>query len=139
MIVSVIFFTLLILAVFIESVFLPYPIVFITLAVFFLFKQDLLFFIFAFVFSLFADLLFLRIPSGTALFLSGFLVFLYFFKRVFTHVDIRVFMLIVFIAAEGYRFYAGYPFQLVLSIVFFIALMGLGIVINTFEKKDLSL
>lgn len=134
MLTPVIFFMLLVIAVFIESVFFPYPIVFITLAIYFFFKQDVLFFILALLFAVFSDTLLLRTPPGTALFLALFLMFLYLFERIFAVLDIRVFMFLVFVGAELFRFYAGYPFDIITTGIFFIMLMTFGIFISRKQK-----
>lgn len=136
MVIHLLFLIVLIIGVFLESVFLPYPVVFITLAFFFFFKRDFLFFTIALLSSLFFDIVVIRNPPGTALFLSLFLVFLYVFERVFAALDVRVYVLFVFLGAEVYRFYAGYPFQIPTSGICFIILMAIGILLSKFKKHE---
>lgn len=130
MLTTILFLIILSVSVFVEAVFFPYPLVFITLATYFFFKKDIFFFMAALLFAVFFDTLRHANPQGTALFLSLFLLFLYIFERVFAVLDARLYVLFVFMAAEGYRLYAGYPFDLITTIIAFILLMALGIFIS---------
>lgn len=135
MLISFIFFLVVLCAVFLESVFLPYPLVFIALAVFFLFQRDILFFLFALIFAVLLDILTVASPAITTFLLALFLLFLYMVERVFAVLDVRLYMLFIFIAAEIIRGVNGYPFQFITSIIFFIGLMVTGITLHRLQIK----
>lgn len=135
MLIYILFFILLIFSVLLESVIFPYPIVFITLSIFFLFKNDLLFFFLALFFGVLLDTLAFQSIGATPLFLAIFLIFIYIFERVFVTLDVRLFMVFVFLFTEAYRFYVGYPFQPVISITLFLGLMISGIMMSRMKAK----
>lgn len=135
MLISSIFFLIVLCAVFFESVFLPYPLVFITLAVFFLFQKDILFFLLALVFAILFDTLAVVNPPITSFIIALFLLSLYLVERIFTVLDVRLYMLFIFFGAEIVRRVYGYPFQLVTSIVFLIGLLVTGIMLHKLQIK----
>lgn len=135
MISRILFFILIFLSAVVESTILPFPFVFLFCSIMFIFFEGLYSFIIILLGALMLDILSLNHIGYTPLILFSFFLFILILENVFTYRNSIILGIFLIIGVFLYKYFTGYPFSLILSMILIIAVLGYVIFEHRIVKK----